>query len=328
MKTLNIKRSINNAKVAVDLIDDRIIDHLIDITQAKPEWQKVNLETVKVFESLCKQAGSHNVMEKAKVFNALVDILTRGIAEENLAQSLEADKEGNKAMDDKSKAEKLSYKEEQELREAAVSALRDITDPNAISDMKIALDEISQTFAKQPSSNTVKALQKQQKVLSTAALVPKVAELLISGGIPEKVAKNAKTASLHPNFDGKQNIIKTCTLFFEHLAHHGNDKDLRELLTKPQFKQAALETIMAGLGKDNDETTVRQAMKAAEALMLVGVIESKDKFTGERGEISSEKVINSVITQIKRFEDEETQVAGLNLLILLTSKMKFFNALF
>jgi len=337
-----LSKLITDPYTAVDLIEDGVIDHLAQVTKANPQWRRLNLHTVKVFESVCQLGTSSSKLDKERVFEVLVDIVTTGVTEEGLAQSIESsDKSDQEAgekstKDDKAKQseDKLTEKQELELRNAAVSALQEITSVDDVHEMKISLEDASIAFAKAPEANAVKALQKQLKVFSTVALLPKIAELLITGGIPEKIARNCKIANVHPAFPGKPEIIKACTMFFEHLAHHGHNQELHSLLTRPNVKQAGLETMMVGLNKDTDGKTALMTMKAGTALVNARILDSKDKFacdqiqgkTGPKGdkEASAEKFIGAVLSTIKKFEDEDIQVAGLNLLTAAANMDKGF----
>jgi len=339
-----LSKLVVDAHTAVDLIEDGVIDHLSQVNKNNPQWRRINLHTVKVFESICQLGNSSSKLDKSKIFEVLVDVVTTGVSEAEAAQSADTPKKDEDqspekvVKDEKNKQlqEKLTEKQEIELRNAAVNALEEITNVEDVHEMKISLEDASQTFAKGPNPNAVKALQKQLKIFSTIALLPKVAELLIQGGIPEKIARNAKIAASHPAFPGKSEIIKACTMFFEHLAHHGPREDLRSLLSKPNVKQASIEDMMVGLGKDTDEKIALQTMKAGSALLNAKIIEAKDKFTldqsqakaGPAGkgdkEASAEKFIGGVISTIKKFEEEGIQVAGLKLLISAINSDKGF----
>jgi len=103
-----LSKLITDAYTAVDLIEDGIIDHLAQITKANPQWRKLNIHTVNVFEQICQLGNSSSKLDKAKVFEVLVDIVTTGVSSGDLAQSIESsgDKSTEEAGADKPKEDK------------------------------------------------------------------------------------------------------------------------------------------------------------------------------------------------------------------------------
>jgi len=121
-----------------------LVDHIQQVTFKHPEWRKFALDSVRTLEKVCKYDTAVENLQKDKVLETMVDILTRKTDEPKKegAPSGEQTEEAKEKVIEKAKVEdKLTTKQEQELKDTAVSVLEKVVQKEELTHLK---DKVSQ----------------------------------------------------------------------------------------------------------------------------------------------------------------------------------------
>lgn len=124
---------------ANDIVKRGLVDHIQQVIFKRPEWKKFGLDSVRTLEKVCKYDTAVENLQKDKVLETMVDILTRKADEPKKegVPSGEQNEEAKEKVIEKVKVEdKLTAKQEQELKDTAVSVLEKVVHQEELTHLK------------------------------------------------------------------------------------------------------------------------------------------------------------------------------------------------
>jgi hypothetical protein len=121
----------------------------------------VSLNAVKLLEKLTKFDKPLNAINKGQVLETVVEIMSKKEGEEDDKEEEEGgDNEQKIEREKKADVERLTGKQNEELRDCAIKVLQRVTDTSDIAKMKKDLEKTAADFIKKPEPSVVKSLTK------------------------------------------------------------------------------------------------------------------------------------------------------------------------